>query len=76
MKKQSGLFDVKMGAYDGAEVCKLVGTYMLFLTSEKYNKNDFRLYCDERLWVMKNKKWPETERTEKIQKYLKKTNYI
>ena len=49
MKKQSGLFDVKMGAYDGAEVCKLVGTYMLFLTSEKYNKNDFRLYCDERL---------------------------
>ena len=38
MKKQSGLFDVTMGAYNGAEVCELVGTYMLSLISEKYNK--------------------------------------
>ena len=29
IKKQGGLFDVSMGVYDGAEVCKLVGTYML-----------------------------------------------
>ena len=29
MKKQGGLFDVLMGAYDGVEVCELVGTYML-----------------------------------------------
>ena len=28
MKKQSGLFDVTMGAYDVAGVCELVGTYM------------------------------------------------
>ena len=27
MKKQSGLFDVTMRAYDGAEVCELVGPY-------------------------------------------------
>ena len=27
MKKQGGLFDITMGAYDGTEVCKLVGTY-------------------------------------------------
>ena len=38
MKKQSGLFDVTMGAYDGAEVCQLVGTDMLSLISENYNK--------------------------------------
>ena len=38
MKKQSGLLDVTMGVYDGAEVCELVGTYMLSLISEKYNK--------------------------------------
>ena len=31
MKKQSGLFDVTMGAYDGAEVCELVGTYVFFI---------------------------------------------
>ena len=29
MKKQSGLLDITMGAYDGEEVCELVGTYML-----------------------------------------------
>ena len=41
IKKQSGLFDVTMGAYGGAEVCKLISTHMLFLKSEKYNKKDF-----------------------------------
>ena len=29
MKKREGLFDVAMGAYYGAEVCKLVGTLLL-----------------------------------------------
>ena len=38
VKKHSGLFDVTMGPYDGTEVCNLVGTYMLSLISEKYNK--------------------------------------
>ena len=27
--KKQGLFDMQMGAYDGAELCKLVGTSML-----------------------------------------------
>ena len=38
MKKQSGLFDITTGAYDRAEICGLIGTYMLSLISEKYNK--------------------------------------
>ena len=29
IRKQGGLFDVQIGAYDGAELCELVGTYML-----------------------------------------------
>ena len=58
MKKQSGLFDAKMGAYDDAEVYELVGTYMLFLISEKYNKKDFGLYRDDRLGVVNNKSGP------------------
>ena len=29
VKKEGGTFDVTMGAYDGAEVCELVGTYIL-----------------------------------------------
>ena len=31
MKKDSGLFDVTIGANDGAEVYELVGIYMIFL---------------------------------------------
>ena len=65
MKKQSGLFDVTMGAYDGAEVCELVGTYMLSLLSEKHNKKYFGLYRDEGLGVVKNKSGPETEKIKK-----------
>ena len=29
IKKESGLFDVTMGAYDGVEVCELVGSFLL-----------------------------------------------
>ena len=29
MKKGSDLFDVRMGAYDGAEVCELIGVFLL-----------------------------------------------
>ena len=49
-----------MGAYDGAEVCKLVGTCTLRLISGKYNKKDFRLYRYDGLRVVKNKNGPET----------------
>ena len=61
IKKQGGLFDVSMGAYDGAEVCELVGTYMLNLLSKKYNKNDFGLYRNDGLAVLKNKSGPQSE---------------
>ena len=36
--KKDGLFDVTMGAYDGAEVCELVGTFLLDKICEKYEK--------------------------------------
>ena len=68
IKKQGGLFDVSMGA-DGAEVCELVGTYMLNLLSKKYNKNDFGLYRDDGLAVLKNKSGPQSEQ---IMKNIKK----
>ena len=37
IKKEGGLFDVTMGAYDGAEMCELVGTYLLSLIVVKYS---------------------------------------
>ena len=47
MKQQSGLFDITMGAYDGAEVRKLGVTYMLSVVSENYKKKYFGLYRDD-----------------------------
>ena len=62
-----------MGAYDGAEVCEFVGTYMLNLLSKMYNKNDFGLYRDDVLAVLKNKSGPQSEHVKKnIQKIFKK----
>ena len=65
IKTDGGLFDVTMGAFDGAEVCELVGTYLLFLISKKYKKNDIGLYRDDGLGVFKNTSGPQNERIKK-----------
>ena len=73
LRNKEGLFDVSMGAYNGAEVCELVDTYMLNLLSKKYKKNDFGLYCDDGLAVLKNKSGPQSEQVKKnIQNIFKK----
>ena len=41
--KKDGLFDMKMGTYDVAEVCELVGTFLLDKISVKYDKNSMGL---------------------------------
>ena len=61
-----------MGAYDGAEVCELVDTYILNVLSKKYNKNDFGLYRDDGLAVLKKKSGQQSEQVKKnIQKIFK-----
>ena len=54
IEKQRVLFEVEIGAFNGVEVCDLVGTYMLNELSKKYNKNDCLLYQDDGLVVLKN----------------------
>ena len=76
MKKQSGLFDVTIGVYDGAEVCELVGTYMLSLISKKHNKKYFGLYLDDGLGVVKNKSGPEAEKIKKNIQKISKENKL
>ena len=51
IKKQSNNFDVTMGSYDGAEVCELIGIFMLSLIGNKYNPNNIGLYRDDGLAV-------------------------
>ena len=43
IKRGSRLFDVTMGVYHGAEVCELVGNYLLYKLSKLYEKKDIGL---------------------------------
>ena len=36
-----------LGTYDAAEVCKIVGLYMLGMLSKKYEKSPIALYRDD-----------------------------
>ena len=72
MKKEGGIFDVTMGAYDGAEVCELVGSFILSLLGTKYNAKDIGLYRDDGLAVFKNISGPQAEKIKKdFQKVFK-----
>ena len=44
-KKKDGSFDVTIGAYDGAEVCKLISIYMLYFIGKKYNSENIGLHA-------------------------------
>ena len=56
-----------MGAFDGAEVCELVGIFMQHKLSETYGIKDFGLYRDDGLAIFKNVSGPDSE---KIKKHL------
>jgi hypothetical protein len=67
-KTGSENFDVPMGSYDGAEVCELIGLYILHkLTSGKnpiFEKADCGIYRDDGLAIIKIKEGGRTmERT-------------
>ena len=51
IKKGTGLFDVTMGCFDGAEVCELVGAFALATLSDKLSAGDIGLYRDDGLGV-------------------------
>ena len=58
--KKSGneLFDVTMGSFDGAEVCELVGLYLLDKLSELLGKDNVGLYRDDGLAAVKSTSGP------------------
>ena len=47
-------FDVSMGAFDGAEVCELIGLYALWNIKQKLNMESVGLYRDDGLGVLKS----------------------
>ena len=71
-KKGEINFDVTMDAYDGAEVCELIGTFMMTLLSKHINKVHIRLYRDDGLAILQNTSSPEAEKLKKkFQKLFK-----
>ena len=54
-KKQNSnvTFDVSMGSYDGAEVCELVGLFILNSLSKKFGNDNVGLYRDNGLVLLK-----------------------
>ena len=51
----SNLFDVTMGSYDGAEICELVGLFILNHLGNSFGKENIGLYRDDGLAIIKNK---------------------
>ena len=65
-KKQGpGLFDVAMGSYDGAEICELVGIFVLGHLPERYVRSNVGLYRDDGLAVFRDVSGSEAERVKK-----------
>ena len=72
MKKGSDLSDVSMGAYDGAEVCELIGIFLLNLLGRQYDTKNIDLYRDNGLSIFKNCSGPQIEKIKKrLQKVFK-----
>ena len=46
-EERADLFDIAMGAYDGAELCELVGIFLSEEISEISNEGDIELYRDD-----------------------------
>ena len=54
-----------MGSYDGAEICELVGIYILTHLATAIKKSDCRLYRGDGLGIQRNVNWQQINRTRK-----------
>ena len=63
-----------MGCYNGAELCELVGTYLLNQLKVVVAKENMGLYRDDGLGTFKNMSGPEVERKKKELVKISKNN--
>ena len=54
-----------MGSYDGAEICELVGLYILLVLGEKYGKDKVGLYREDGLACFGNINGSQAEQIRK-----------
>jgi len=73
--KKSGNFDFAMGSLDGAEVCELVGLFLLDKLANILGKKNVGLYQDDGLAIIKGSSGLKIESTrKKIIKLFQKCN--
>ena len=65
IKKDGSLFDVTMGSFDGAEICELVGLFMLHNLANVVGAHNIGLNRDDGLAGLKDASGPTAERTRK-----------
>ena len=61
----SNSFNVIMGSYDGAEICELVGLFILNHLGKMFGKQNIGLYKDDGLAIIKNRSVRLAEKTRK-----------
>lgn len=54
--KKDGFLDVTIETHDGAEVCKVVQTFLLDKISEKHDTSGIGLFHDDGLSLFNNKR--------------------
>ena len=64
-QKIGGRFDVTMGFFDSAEVCELVGLFILHQLFQMITSNAMRLYRDDGLAILRNTSGPAVEQIKK-----------
>ena len=65
-KTTTNCFDVTMGSYDDAEVCELVGTFILSKLAKIIGKKNTSLYRDDGLVVLRNMNAQGADKIRKI----------
>ena len=75
-KQTESCFDVTMESFDGAEVCELVGVYILCFLAKVTNKKDCGLYRDDGLLILRNLNGQQINRMRKnVLKIFKDINF-
>ena len=62
---ENPMFDVTMGSLDGAEVCEIVGLYLLDKVSVLLSKDNAGLYRDDGLGIVNDANGPKLDRLRK-----------
>ena len=71
VKKDNPKFEVTMGSFDGAEVCELVGLYLLNILKTEFVGKNMGLYREDGLSTFENESGLELGKIKKICKMFK-----